>query len=61
VERVYEVEDGLVRKIKLVMTIAADLDCVGRAVSGDGTLERPIHKLTVLVSASEKEDNDPLP
>lgn len=43
--------DGLVRKVKV--TVVASLNAHGRPVGVVGTLERPIHKLTVLVGVDD--------
>lgn len=49
-------DDGLVRKV-MELTATPALDDRGRPVSDNRTLERPIHKLTVLVSSDEHVDN----
>lgn len=57
VERVFPGDDGLVRKVKLTMAVS-DLDGEGRTASGNRTLERPVHKLTVLLSVNDQADSD---
>jgi hypothetical protein len=56
VESVFPGDDGLVRKVKLTMAVS-DLDGEGRTVSGNRTLERPVHKLTVLLSVRDQADS----
>ena len=50
-------DDGSVRKVKMIMATSS-LDGHGRPVSGSRILERPVHKVTVLVSDNDQVDND---
>ena len=53
VELVFPSEDGLVRKVKLAMATSY-LDKQGRRVSSVQYLERPIHKLVLIMEADRE-------
>ena len=52
VVQVYSSEDGLVRKVKLLMA-DEDLDDCGKRQSPPSYLDRPIHKLVLLLTTDE--------
>ena len=52
VVQVYPSEDGFVRKVKLLMA-DGDLDDYGKRQGPPSYLERPIHKLVLLLTADE--------
>ena len=59
VVQVYPSEDGLVRKVKLVMA-DGDLDDCGKCQSPPSYLDRPIHKLVLLLTTDEVTGEDTL-
>ncbi|XP_030834543.1 uncharacterized protein LOC115921321 [Strongylocentrotus purpuratus] len=50
-------DDGLVRKVRLLMA-TPDLDKKGKPVNKRTTLERPVHKLVVLIRSTDKAIED---
>ena len=54
---VYPSEDGLVRKVKLLMA-DGNLDEHGKRQGPPSYLNRPIHKLVLLLTADEVKDDD---
>ena len=59
VVQVYPSEDGLVRKVKLLMA-DGDLDDCGKRKSPPSYLDRPIHKLVLLLTTDEVAGEDTL-
>ena len=59
VVQVYPSEDGLVRKVKLLMA-DGDLDDCGKRQSPPSYLDRPIHKLVLLLTTDEMAGEDTL-
>ena len=59
VVQVYPSEDGLVRKVKLLMA-DGDLDDCGKRQSPPSYLDRPIHKLVLLLTTDEVAGEDTL-
>ena len=59
VVQVYPSEDGLVRKVKLLMA-DGDLDDCGKRQSPPSYLDRPIHKLVLLLNTDEMAGEDTL-
>ena len=57
--QVYPSEDGLVRKVKLLMA-DGDLDDYGKRQSPPSYLDRPIHKLVLLLTTDEVAGEDAL-
>ena len=57
--QVYPSEDGLVRKVKLLMA-EGDLDDCGRHQSLPSYLDRPVHKLVLLPTTGEVAGEDTL-
>ena len=57
VVQVYPSEDGFVRKVKLPMA-DGNLDDRGKSQSPPSYLERPIHKLVLLLTADEVVEDD---
>ena len=55
--QVYPSEDGLVRKVKLLMA-DGDLDDCGKRQSPPSYLDRPIHKLVLLLTTDEVAGED---
>ena len=55
VDKAYADEDGLVRKVKLVVGDKG-LDAKGKRVAGQSYLERPVHKLVLLLENPEVTD-----
>ena len=53
----YPIEDGLVGKIKL-LTADGNLDEHGKCQGPPSYLNRPIHKLVLLLTADEVKDDD---
>ena len=53
----YPSEDGLVRKVKLLMA-DGNLDEHGKRQGPPSYLNRPIHKLVLLLTADEVKDDD---
>ena len=58
--QVYPSEDGLVRKVKLLMA-NGDLDDCGKRQSPPSFLDRPIHKLVLLLTTDEVAGEDTQP
>ena len=59
VVQIYPSEDGFVRKVKLLM-VDGDLDDCGKRQSPPSYLDRPIHKLVLLLPADEVVGEDVL-
>jgi len=59
VVQVYPSEDGFVRKVKLLMA-DGNLDDRGKRQSPPSYLERPIHKIVLLLTADEVVEDDVL-
>ena len=57
--QVYPSEDGFVRKVKLLMA-DGDLDDYGKRQGPPSYLERPIHKLVLLLTSDEAVEEDVL-